>query len=511
MSDSQKNIFRSILGIVLLTASVSAFSADDVSSFASFYHQGPWGNWIWGGLAAALVGILVFISWPILGPIMTATIGSIGTSIGSLMGLSGIAATNAGLALLGGGAIASGGFGIVGGTALLAAALTFSTEVTIDYALGTATSKYEASKFADASLKMMTLPLPVNTSGPDSVRAAGKVMESSTVTDAWECTRKFPESVDALKQCMAAKQKPQRQLIREALAAMDVNRKPLSGPDAERENAMYALLHFLNNNSKEAKRYAIKAYEQGIKSADTPTVPAYIYAASLLYDEVPDLNESNAKFQYSINSEPNNPLTPVMFSALLDRLSFRLNDGAVGVETLEHISKFAEILPDDVRKLAIQQTLLSHDLMQIKLAQQRVLSLTGSQNTTIRENPRTLEVVTGSLKEHAKLLKTGSSLLARQGRLIEHLTRDKPWWEDVKDGQNPVKNVKEMLDAQGWPETLRMFRVALIQYQRSQKVLEESVGRFEKEVSRPELHEAVSESTENESWSLIRWLKSLVK
>ena len=156
MSISQKNLFQSILGVVLLTASVFAYSADGVSTFASFYHQGPWINWLWGGLAAAVVGILVFISWPILGPVITATIGSIGTSIGSLMGLSGIAATNAGLAMIGGGAIASGGFGIIGGTTLLAAALTFSTEVTLDYAIGTAMSKYEVSKFAEASLKMMT-------------------------------------------------------------------------------------------------------------------------------------------------------------------------------------------------------------------------------------------------------------------------------------------------------------------------------------------------------------------
>jgi hypothetical protein len=509
MSLSQMNILRSIVGLTLLMASVTAFSADGVSTFASFYHQGPWVKWLWGGLAAAIVGILVFIGWPILGPVMTATIGSIGTSIGSLMGLSGIAATNAGLALLGGGAIASGGFGIIGGTALLAAALTFSTEITLDYAIGTAMSKYEASKFADASLKMMTLPLPVNASGPDSVRAAGKAIESSTVRDAWECTKKFPESVDELKQCIAAKQKPQRQLVRDALAAMDANRKPLSGADAERENAMYALLHFLNNNYIEAKRYAIKAYEQGVKSAGAPTLPAYIYAASLLYDEVPNLNESNAKLQYSITSEPNNPLTPVMFSALLDRLSYRLNDGAVGVETLDRISKFAEILPDDVRKLAIQQTLLSHDLMQIKLSQQRVLSLTGSQNTTIRENPRTIEVVKVSLQDHAKLLKTGSALLVRQDNLIEHLTRDKPWWVDVRDGQNPFKSVKEMLETQGWPETLRKFRAAWTSYQRSQKVLEDRVALYEQELSLPKPSEIVPVPTEKEPWSLIRWIKSL--
>lgn len=44
---------------------------------------------------------------------------TIGTAIGTLMGLSGAAATSAGLAFLGGGAIASGGFGMAGGAAFI--------------------------------------------------------------------------------------------------------------------------------------------------------------------------------------------------------------------------------------------------------------------------------------------------------------------------------------------------------------------------------------------------------
>ena len=43
----------------------------------------------------------------------------IGTQLGGLSGLSGIAATNAGLAMLGGGSVASGGLGVLGGVALM--------------------------------------------------------------------------------------------------------------------------------------------------------------------------------------------------------------------------------------------------------------------------------------------------------------------------------------------------------------------------------------------------------
>lgn len=44
----------------------------------------------------------------------------IGAAVGGALGLSGAAATSAGLAALGGGSVAAGGFGMAGGTALLA-------------------------------------------------------------------------------------------------------------------------------------------------------------------------------------------------------------------------------------------------------------------------------------------------------------------------------------------------------------------------------------------------------
>lgn len=68
----------------------------------------------WGRVAAASAAGLV------LG---VATMGAaaplIGAAVGSALGLSGAAATSAGLAFLGGGSIAAGGFGMAGGTALL--------------------------------------------------------------------------------------------------------------------------------------------------------------------------------------------------------------------------------------------------------------------------------------------------------------------------------------------------------------------------------------------------------
>lgn len=57
----------------------------------------------------------------VVGPLALMAAPAIGGAIGTSMGLSGAAATNAGLASLGGGSLAAGGFGMAGGTAIVTA------------------------------------------------------------------------------------------------------------------------------------------------------------------------------------------------------------------------------------------------------------------------------------------------------------------------------------------------------------------------------------------------------
>lgn len=68
-------------------------------------------------IAGGLIGILGGL---VLGPAIAPAVGSV---IGSAMGLSGAAATSAGLAFLGGGSIAAGGLGMAGGTFLVSTLL----------------------------------------------------------------------------------------------------------------------------------------------------------------------------------------------------------------------------------------------------------------------------------------------------------------------------------------------------------------------------------------------------
>lgn len=73
----------------------------------------PPGFWNWERFGYAIgAAILIGITGGVAAPF-------IGTAIGGILGLSGAAATSAGLAFLGGGAIAAGGLGMAGGTAVL--------------------------------------------------------------------------------------------------------------------------------------------------------------------------------------------------------------------------------------------------------------------------------------------------------------------------------------------------------------------------------------------------------
>ena len=116
------------------------------------------------------------------------------------MGYSGVVATNAGLALLGGGAIASGGFGIAGGAALLTTALTFGTSVVFDYASEkvineiTYNSSFQYSNLVEKSIQLPTLPLPVNTTGSDNYEDAMEILQSSP---SWK--QRFDDAIKKIK------------------------------------------------------------------------------------------------------------------------------------------------------------------------------------------------------------------------------------------------------------------------------------------------------------------------
>ncbi|QZH65404.1 hypothetical protein [Mycolicibacterium farcinogenes] len=108
-------------GLEVAVQQLAGVSSDDLNAttreFDALLRQLRRKSIKWGRVAAAsVVGLGVG----------AATAGwaapAVGAAIGGSLGLSGAAATSAGLAMLGGGSIATGGFGVLGGTILLSGA-----------------------------------------------------------------------------------------------------------------------------------------------------------------------------------------------------------------------------------------------------------------------------------------------------------------------------------------------------------------------------------------------------
>lgn len=383
------------IGLVLLPAIANA--ATEYATFESFYHQSSKIGWAIAAVAAIAILATILLTGGTASPIVV----TLGTWVGGLMGLSGIAATNAGLALLGGGSIAVGGFGIVGGTALLTAALTFGTDIVLDYTAGKALDTYEYSRFVDISKNMVTLPLPKNSGGPKSYEAAFKVLEKANVEDGLYSNHN-------------------QSIIREAIQAIGLgDKKDLAETARSRVETLLALLYFTGNDYVAAKWHASLAYQSARKADIKATLPAFLYATSALYDTNLDFNLATDFFNYAIMNEPDNPISPLLFVIYLDRMMYRFNDGRLSSKTLDKVYTLSQALPYDERKAAIQMGILSRYFMRIKLEQQKILSLARSANQAIKDSPKTLLRTRDALTEYELLLASSRAAISQQSATLE--------------------------------------------------------------------------------------------
>ncbi len=376
-----------LLFIAFVPEIVSA--ATEYATFESFYKETSTISWIIAGIGAVIAGAVIVFTGGTASPIVLG----VGTWIGGLMGYSGIVATNVGLALLGGGSIAAGGFGIIGGTTLLTAVFSFGTDIVIDYTVGTAISAYQYSALTEQSKKMSTLSLPVNYSGSSSYKDAIKILESVEKESSI-----YSDS--------------NQQKIRNAIPLIEVKLKDLELEEKLRAESLLSLLYFVSNNYVEAKRHANLAIEYAKVLNISRTLPAFIYATSALYDEKFDFTAiTNNYFKYSILAEPSDPLIPLLFSIYLDRMQLRFNESLLDEQTFKHI--FAIMKAPELEKLRLQNytALLARYFIRLKLEQQKISSLASSSNETIKNNPKTLEIVTNSLNKYNKLAQDANQVM----------------------------------------------------------------------------------------------------
>lgn len=410
--------------------------AGDAATFKSLYKESTALMWSVAAIAAIGAGALIYFTAGTASP----AVAGVGTWIGSLMGYSGVAATNAGLAFLGGGSLAAGGFGMLGGVTLLTVALSFGSGIAIDYTVGEAVaeSKYSYSDFSKQSTGMLTLPIPVNTSGPRSYMLALQALKKAKHDEL--SSSEFNQNV-----------------IQEAINTIhSVNDQNPTNAEIARKQSLLALLQFLRNDyvgakasshsafthagiKKEPGKFsavlswlANKAKENGLLPSGTKeeekhgVVPAFLYGVSSLYDEKINAEASIEFFRYSINAEPDNPLTPYLFAIYLDRAMYRLNDSSFSVDDLEKISEVAKELEYDERKCVIQIGLLNRYFIRLWTEKETIAALTMSDNTSINRSPTTLSTAKASLVTYKKLVELLSQTLDAQSKILKQRLNAKP-------------------------------------------------------------------------------------
>lgn len=483
MKSSNVIKFYSLLIACLLLLPEISNAATEYATFDSFYRQSS--NTLWiivgAGVTAVIGGAFIFFT----GGAASPAVASVGTWLGGLMGYSGIAATNAGLALLGGGSVASGGFGIVGGTALLTATFTFSTGVVLDYAAGKAVEAYDYSKFVENSKNMTTLPLPKNTSGADSYEAAMDVLEDTNNE-------------------VSLSTNQNQKIIHEAIKTISTSTQDeLSPEENSRLQTLLALLYFTSNDYIIAKKHSYKAYNLAINAQVKATLPAFIYGTSTLYDGKPDLNNATKYFNYAVTNEPDNPFTPLLFAIYLDRMMYRFNDGNLSSTALDKIYTLSEPLPYDERKAIIQLGIISRYFIVIKLEQQKILSLTQS-NKTIKDSPKTLATVQKALSEYKSLLAALNKMMDVQSNHLGSRLKRTPIFFDKLTGNGIKEWETQWAGKIGEMQTLRLsYFNGVTTLDAKVKELESYQAELEKERLEHTRHQ---EALNNNNWDLWTFL-----
>lgn len=138
-----KRAFSIVLIAVILAISIPVNSMAEKYDFQfEDVYQKPWYKSkyaLYGGAIAGAIAVGA-ITYFTAGTGTAASAGPLATWIGSVLGglkgLSGIAATNAGLAMIGGGSVAGGGLGILGGVAILSGVGDLAVTIALEQAMG---------------------------------------------------------------------------------------------------------------------------------------------------------------------------------------------------------------------------------------------------------------------------------------------------------------------------------------------------------------------------------------
>ncbi len=300
--------------------------AVEAGSFDAFYDApGGIGFWGWTFIVVAVIAAaaVVYFSGGSAAAAAPAWIKAVGTWVGgAVYGLQGAAATNAGLALLGGGSLAAGGLGIKGGVVLLTILASTSSNIAIEYSINEAASHFSNKAFLEDSKKMTTLPLPINEEGGDAYE---KCLE-------WIQKQKKSQFEDKKIEFNIHDAKFQ-EVLKEATLIFGRDLLEDDNSDEKINGLTFlALLYFQRGCYRDSFKYSGDAVNLAIGEDRLASLARCVYATSYLYSESArdNLRIQREYLLPALLKEGDNKFAPLMLTIYLDRLMYRIHNGASG-------------------------------------------------------------------------------------------------------------------------------------------------------------------------------------
>ena len=331
-------------------------NAADLGTFESFYSAGGLGFWGWTAIivGTVAVGVATFMTFGGTAAAAPAWMATVGSWIGSSVGLSGAAAANFGLALLGGGAVAAGGLGIAGGVTVLAVIFEIGVSAAT-YGVDVAMEKWQHQKFIEANKNMLTLTIPRNTSGGRGYKKAVAYLQKN-----------YNPKKDI-------KDEANQQVLRKAIDVLSSNIRPDSNAqNTIKDLTLLALLHLQTNNYNKASISAKEALDIAEQRNSKRTLPSFIWAlAELANPEKVCTEETIQALRVAFYHEPSNQFIPIMTAACLDRLMYRYHYGQLDIA---HLKSFLAIITNKQldKKVAAPalEIFVTRSLIELKRTQQ---------------------------------------------------------------------------------------------------------------------------------------------
>lgn len=367
--------------------------ADDPATFETIYDPEKPTNWALMVFIGVIAGAAVFFTGGLASGFVVSGVSALGTAIGGLMGFSGAAATSAGLAFLGGGSIAAGGLGMAGGAALLTAALTFSSEVIMSKAADFVTEV--PVDLSVASRGRVDLHYPVYKQGSKGLRRASEYLEDNISK---EELLDGPHNREILKRALEMMRDAKFDGIKERLQV----------------HSAMAIVSLILDDYKTAYTLAATTVEAAQKQGETAPVAQYILGVSSLYHQEESQEIDHFKYiaeamkteKKRSNSKSFEKIIPLLLSVYSDRVQLKMIIGDLNPNALHNIALLIDQLhlPAQSAFLCLYPLATRH-LMMLKLYQTKIVSITQSENETIRSNVKAVRVVQNAFEYYRQTVR----------------------------------------------------------------------------------------------------------